>query len=475
MNILLINPPRHNEIVADNPAFIDEERGYNPPLGLLYLASYVKSKSNHNIKVIDAQVEEYKYDNEFAKAILETNPDVVGLTAMTFTLVDVVKTIHLVSWAAEQLNKKITIVLGGPHATVFPNETAELPDVDYVIVGEGEVAFLELLNALDRGSDISKIKGLVYENSGQIINNGRSDFIEDLDQLPIPAREMLPVKKYNSILSSDRIVTTMFTSRGCPFQCSFCDRPHLGKRFRSRSAKNVVDEISACLKLGIGEILIYDDTFTVDRQRTIDICNEIIKRKLIFLWDIRARVDTIDEEVLSKLKQAGCQRIHFGVEAGTEKILKVLKKGVTLSQIEKAFKLSREMGMETLAYFMIGAPSETKEDVYASLKFAKKIKPNYTHITIFTPYPATEIYRQALDKGIIKNDIWREFARNPKQGIITRYWEEDFTRQELFDLLDKFYRSFYGRPTYILSSLLKIKSFNDLKKKIKIGLKILKI
>lgn len=475
MNILLINPPRDNEIVADNPAFIDEERGYNPPLGLLYLAAYVKNKLNYDVKVIDAQVEQLKYDGNFVNTIKLVDPDVVGLTVMTFTLIDVLKVVELVRITAKQLNKKITIVLGGPHASIFPEETAKLEGVDYVIVGEGEVAFLELLKALEQNQKRPKIKGLVYRDNEQLVNNGQSDFIDNLDELPFPARELAPVNKYNSILSSDRIVTTMFTSRGCPFQCSFCDRPHLGKRFRARSAKNVVDEMEQCLKIGIKEILIYDDTFTVNRQRAIDICDEIIRRDLRFFWDIRARVDTVDEEILKKLKQAGCQRIHFGVESGTDKILKVLKKGITLDQVEKTFKISKKLGIETLAYFMIGCPTEIKEDIDETIRFAQKIKPDYAHITILTPYPATVIYRQALEKGIIKDDYWREFARHPENGVVTRYWEENFTREELLAILDQFYHRFYGRPSYMLEKLLKIRSFSDFKKKVKIGLKILKV
>jgi len=475
MKILLINPPRFNEILADNPAFIDEERGFNPPLGLLYLAGYLKKKKQHQVFGLDAQAERLDYNNEFEKRIEEINPDVVGITTMTFTLIDVLKTIELVREVERKINKKITIVLGGPHVHLFPQETINLRNVDFAIKGEGELPFFYLLEALEERGQLSDIKGLVYQKQGGVIDNPVGNLIENLDELPFPDRELLPIEKYSSILSGGHIVTTMFTSRGCPFQCAFCDRPHLGKKFRARGAQSVVDEMEECLRLGIEEILIYDDTFTVDRQRTMDICDEIIKRGLKFIWDIRARVDTIDKEVLKKLKQAGCARIHFGVEAGTEKILKVLNKGIHLNQAADAFKWSKKIGLETLAYFMIGSPTETKEDILETIKFAKKIKPDYAHITILTPYPATEIYRQALAQGVIKNDYWREFAQHPEKGVITRYWAKELTREELFELLDRFYKEFYRRPLYIFKELLKINSFDDFKKKIKIGLKILGI
>ena len=473
MKVLLINPPRHNEILADNPAFIDEERGFNPPLGLLYLAGYLKENSDYSVCGLDSQVEELNYDDNFKNKIIESNPDVVGITAMTFTLIDVLKTIDLVKEVEKKLNKRIIIVLGGPHVHLYPEETINLKGVDYLIKGEGEIPFLNLLKALENNRELSEINGLVFKKDNVVINNPVNNLINDLDELPFPDRELLPIEKYNSILSGNKIVTTMFTSRGCPFQCAFCDRPHLGKKFRSRSAKNVVDEMEECLKLGIEEILIYDDTFTVDRQRTLDVCNEIMKRELKFVWDIRARVDTVDNEVLNKLKQAGCARIHFGVEAGTEKILKVLNKSIGLNQVEIAFKEAKKIGIERLAYFMIGSPTETKEDINRTIAFAKKIKPDYVSITILTPYPATEIYQMALDQKVIKSDYWREFAKNPEKGVVTQYWEKELTKKELFELLDLFYKKFYGRPSYILKEFLKIKSFKDLIKKAKAGFKIL--
>ncbi|MFZ5559773.1 MAG: B12-binding domain-containing radical SAM protein [Patescibacteria group bacterium] len=475
MKILLINPPRFNEIVADNPSFIEEERGYNPPLGILYIAAYLKKYSKHKINILDAQVEELNYDNNFKNSIKSINPDIIGITAMTPTIIDVSKTINLIGKVEKDLDKQIITVLGGPHPTIFPEETINLNGVDYVITGEGEIPFLKLTQALENKLDLKEIKGLVYKKDGKIINNGQADFIEDLDSLPFPVRTLTPIKKYNSILAGGRIITTMITSRGCPYKCVFCDRPHLGKRFRARSPKNVVDEMEECKKLGINEILIYDDTFTVQRQRVLDICKEIIKRNLKIVWDIRARVNTIDEELVKKLKAAGCARIHFGVEAGTEKILKVLNKGITLEQVKKAFSLARKYKIETLAYFMIGSPTETKKDIEESIKLAKKINPNFVHITILTPYPATELYYLALEKGVIKSDYWREFARNPEKGVTTQYWEESFSKQELVALLKKFYKSFYGRPSYILKSFFKIKNFDDLKKKFKAGLKILGI
>jgi radical SAM superfamily enzyme YgiQ (UPF0313 family) len=468
MKVLFINPPNENEIISCNPEIIKEERGYDPPLGILYLAAYLEKYSDYQIDIIDAQVEKLSYDL-LEKRIRAISPDVVGITAMTFTLIDVLKVIEIV----KKINPLTKIILGGPHPHIYPKETLDLSGVDFVVMGEGEKVLLKLLQNINHPQELIKINNLAFKQNQETIITEVLDYNRELDQLPFPARQLTPYKKYWSILSGNNIITTMFTSRGCPYQCTFCDRPNMGKIFRARSAKNVVDEMEQCLKMGIQEIFIYDDTFTVDQQRVIDICNEIIKRRLDFIWDIRARVDTINELMLKKLKQAGCARIHYGVESGTEKILKVLNKGIHLDQVVKVFNLTKKIGISTFAYFMIGCPNETKEDILETIKFAKKLNTDFVQITLLTPFPATKIYNDALAKGIIKRDYWLEFAKNPQATFKTRYWTKELSSQELFELNNYAYKQFYLRPSYIFKTLKEIKSLKELIKKAKAGLKII--
>jgi len=467
MKVLLINPPAENEILSCNPEIIKSERGFDPPLGLLYLAGYLKKYSNYKLKLIDAPVERFDYP-KLQKEIQKFSPDVIGITAMTFTLIDVLKTVEV----AKRVCPKTKIVIGGPHVQIYPEETANLKNVDYVVLGEGEKIFLELIKNINNPEKLKLIKGLVFRENDKIINTGRPDYFNNLDEIPFPPREILPYKKYFSLLAKERIITTMFTSRGCPFQCAFCDRPAMGRIFRARSAKNVVDEIEECLKMGIKEIFIYDDTFTVNKPRVIDICNEILKRKLKFTWDIRARVDTVDEELLVLLKKAGCERIHYGVEAGTQKILNVLKKGIALEQALKAFKLTKKIGIQTLAYFMIGAPTETKEDVLKTMKFMKELNPDFVQITLLTPFPGTKVYQWALEQKIF-NDYWKDFAKNPQIGFKTKYWTKELSNDELEKLLTIAYKKFYIRPIYIIKRLFKIRSFSEFLRKLKAGLKVI--
>jgi len=468
MKILLINPPAENTLVGNNPPIIDEERGFNPPLGLLYIAAYLENHTSHQVEILDTQVEEVGYEN--LKRIIESkNPDLVGITAMTFTLIDVIKTARII----KEESQNIKIVLGGPHVHLFPEETINLTEVDFLVLGEGEVTFTELVNNIDDLKKLATIPGLVFKDNERIINTGLSHFIGNLDEFPFPARHLTPYRKYSSLLAKRSPITTMITSRGCPYRCIFCNRAHLGKRFRARSAQNVVDEMEKCVNMGIREFLIYDDTFTIDRKRVLDICDEIIARGLGIGWDIRARVDTVDEKVLRRLKDAHCERIHYGVEAGTDKILKVLRKGITLEQAKKAFKMTQEAGISTLAYFMIGSPTETREDILQTVRLAKDLDPDFVHVTITTPFPGTALYKKGLEKGIFKRDFWREFAKNPAYGFQPEYWEKDLSSKELVDLLNYAYKSFYMRPKYIIKELMKVKSFGEFKRKMKAGLQVI--
>ncbi|MDB4349598.1 B12-binding domain-containing radical SAM protein [Omnitrophica bacterium] len=467
MKILLVNVPNHNEVTGSHPSFIVQERGVNPPLGLLYLAGYLQRYSAHEVTVIDSQVEELSYP-QLRSRISEARPDVVGITAMTFTLVDVVKTIDIV----KKIDKDIRVIIGGPHVYLYPEETIGFKNVDCLVLGEGERTFKELLDNIDDKERLKNIPGLVFKDGGNVVNTGYPPLIKDLDEIPFPARQLVPYKKYSSILAKEDAVSTIFTSRGCPFRCSFCARPHLGKLFRYQSARRVADELEECSKMGIRELLFYDDTFSVNKERVIEICSEIIKRRLDLKWDIRARVDTVNEEMLAHLKSAGCQGIHYGVEAGTEKILKILNKGITLDEVKKTFALTRKYKIPMLAYFMIGNPSETKEDILKTFAFARELNPDYVHTTILTPFPGTEIYLDGLKRGVIKKDYWKGFAKDPVPGFIAPHWDEIFTRKELTDLLLKGYKSFYLRPAYILKRVVSLQSFGEFKKKFTAGLKV---
>lgn len=471
MKVLLVNPPNFATIASCMPKILEEGFDFLPPLGLMYLAAYLRKHSDYEVKMLDCQVEQLTKE-QIRLRIMQESPNVVGITAMTFTFIDVLKLAKMV----KEINSRIQVVLGGPHINVFPEESIKnRSEIDFLVLGEGEVTFKELLDHHTTLKDLYQVKGIVFKDGDKIINTGQRELMNNLDDIPFPARTMLPYEKYFSVVSENKPVTTMFTSRGCPFNCLFCDRPHLGKSFRARSAESVVLEMEVCQNLGIKEIFIYDDTFGVNRQRVLDICAKIQEKELRIDWNARTRVDTVDEEIIIAMKKAGCQRIHYGIEAGTERILKVLRKGITLDQVKKAFAITKKHGILTVGYFMMGSPTETKEDILETIKLTKELDPAFIHFSITTPFPATDLYRQGLEEGILSHDYWQEFAKNPQEDFYPRYWEEKLSKEELFVLLRQAYRSFYFRPKYIGKKIFRTTSIKGFKQNASAALRLLKV
>ena len=477
MKVLLINPPGENTIVGNNPEIIDEERGCNPPLGLLFLAACLEESGRHDVEVLDCAVLKMGYE-ELEREVGFRAPDLVGLTAVTLTLVDVVQAAAVVQKAAPAAK----VVVGGPHAAIYPEETARLPGVDYVIQGEAEWSLVGLADVLEaaggaapKDEKLSAIAGLHTWRHGEMFKGRPWRFIEDLDTIPFPARHLTPVERYDSLLSAHGPVTTMFTSRGCPFRCTFCHRPAMGKVFRAMSPNRVVDEMQICRDLGIREILIYDDTFTVKRARVVAICEEILRRKLDLVWDVRAHINTVDPALLKLMRKAGCARVHYGIEAGTDRVMKVIRKGITLERASKVIRDTRRVGMSTLAYFMIGNPTETLAEARETIRFARRLDADYVHVTILTPFPGTPLYLDGLRDGVFARDHWQEFAQNPTADFVPPFWEEHMSTQQLHELIREAYRSFYLRPTYILRRLMELRSLDELMRKARAALKVIRM
>jgi anaerobic magnesium-protoporphyrin IX monomethyl ester cyclase len=470
MKILLVQPGQKLALQGNNPAVIEKERGKNPPLGLLYVASTIEQTGRHQLKVLDLNIPDF--DLTFFKNYVQQEKfDILGITLTTFTLLDALEVIAVF----REFNPGGLVIAGGPHVAIFPKETMALGVVDVAVKREGEPVINDILERLGDPAALAGVPGICYRMNGDIYDSGEAPYIDALDALPPPNRALLPYRSYFSLLGGDAYSTTIFTSRGCPFHCAFCDRPALGKKFRCHGPDYVINEIRQCLNLGIREFLFYDDTFTVNRARVLDICRQIVKLGLDIRWDIRARVDTVDEEILKALKKAGCVAVHYGVESGSERILKRLNKGISLARVREVFELTRKVGLETLAYFMLGNPGETRVDIDRSLALAMEIQPDMLHLSIFTPFPATRLYQEALESGLIGKDVWLRFAQHPTQDFEPPIWEEHFTRRELQELITKSYKSFYLRPEYVWRRLHRVRTFSELKRKFKAGLSVLKM
>jgi len=467
MRVLLVYPPLTRALPSILPGVVEASRGSFPPLGILYLAAAVKQLPGIEVLAVDAPTQNLTAD-QIADQVLREKIDVVGISILSFHLLDA---IELAQKIKRQSPQTLTIA-GGPHPHIYPAETLGLGMFDFVALGEGEEIFPAFLSGLARGELEPMVPGIISRSQ-----MAKADLtfcsIADLDRLPFPARALLPLQKYFSVLSPLRPSTTAISSRGCPYRCIFCDRPHLGKKFRPRSAPNVVAEMELCLELGIRELIFYDDNFTTSRERALEIAELILERRFKIAWDIRARVGDLKPADYQILRRAGLARIHFGVESGDPELLESLLKKITIAQAREAFRAANSAGIETLAYFMLGLPGENLDTLNRTLALGRELKPDYLHFSLLMLFPATPVYALALEKGLIKRDLWQEFAKNPQPGFAPPIWEEKLGREELVSALHRAYRKFYLRPGYVVSRLARIRSWPGFKNQARMGWSIL--
>lgn len=470
MRIVFIVPPEHHSIESSVPKQLESGKGIYPKLGLLYVASYLeKHAPEHEVSVLDAHAEELNYE-QLGQRIQSLKPDLVGLSVLTFNLIDTWKTVKLV----KKLAPSCKTCLGGQHVTLYPDETLSLEGVDFVVQGEGEQAFTELVKALHSKAPEARLRdiaGLGFQSVEGPVRNPVAGRIEDLNELPPPARHLIDHSNYDHVVAEGQRLTTMQTSRGCPAACLFCDIRKT--KFRQRSAENVLSELNALLDQGMDDIFFVDDTITINKKRVFELCDLIIKNGRRFHFKISARVDTVNPELLAALKKAGCYRIHYGVESATPRLLKFLEKGQTPEKIRRAFHWTKKAGIGTFAYMMLGIPTETREEMKATVNFAIELEPDYVQFSICTPYPKTALYQAMLRDGIIPNDYWREFAREPREDFRVRFWNKDFSEDELRTIQSDAHRRFYGRLRYIMREVSRVRSWKSLKSRAKLGAKIL--
>lgn len=465
MRVLLIRPPARHTVESEVPEAVEAENLSYPPLALMAIVSFLREHSHHEVELLDAQLDHLEYD-EVERQIRAFKPDVVGITCFTVQLVDVHNTISAAKRAGTE-----RIVLGGPHISDFPHESVGLKDVDAVVKGEGQQPMLDLLTAWEAGKEARGLPGIIAHPDDPIPENDVY-FSNDLDEYPIIDRELVDYTRYYDVMGEGGMFTTVITSRGCPYRCTFCNTPR--HRYRVMSPERVCDELQACLDLGIREIYFVDDTFNITNKRVHALCDEILRRGIEISWTVRFRVKGVDYPLLQKMKAAGCQRIQFGVEQGTEEGLLRLKKDVTSIEIENAFRLCREVGIHTVAYFMIGTPVErTRQDVVDTIQYSIKLDPDFVMFNLMTPFPGTTLFDEGLRDGVLDLEPWTNFMRAPDESFKAQVWDEHFSREELREMLEDAYRQFYWRPKFVLRNLTQIRNPTDFKRKATAGLRLL--
>ena len=460
-SILLINTPQQNTIKAGIEDDFVDIIGYYPPLGLLYLATILK-QANYNVKVLDCVPMKIDYE-QLEREISEFQPFAVGIATYTTSMVDVLLTANIV----KENNPKTVTILGGHHVTLYPKESVKYYNIDYILQGEAEYTLLKLLNIISVEFTIDNLKkidgiGFLFENE-PFINRKRA-FLKNVEELPFPDRTFLPLDIYTSIVGKKQKVATVMSSRGCPFKCTYCFSP--SKLYRTRSTKNIINEIKVLVNLGYNEIFFFDDLFAMKAQKVIDFAKALQEENIKIDWSFRARINTISEELVEKVKKAGIHRIQFGIESGNDEILKRIKKGITTERIRKAVKMCKKAGITTIGNFMIGMPGETEKEIMQTLKFSRKIGLNYAQYSILVPFPFTAVYFEGLQSGLFTEDYWKKFAQNPIKNaddFKVQYWTEKVSEEYLFKTIKKAFKRFYFRPITIINKLKEINSLQGFK------------
>ncbi|MEM1818301.1 MAG: radical SAM protein [Nitrososphaerota archaeon] len=414
-----------------------------PPLGLAYLA-VVAEEQGWKVRIIDGLTEGLSMQ-DIAGIVRSLQPEVAGITATTPAIYDAYEIARIV----KEHSPNSLVLLGGPHATFMAHEVLEeCPYIDVVVRGEAEETLKEILERIERGGDLSGVAGITYRAGDRIRENPPRGFIDDLDSLPIPAYNLLPMEKY----VVDRVrYAAIVTSRGCPYGCIFCSSSlQFGKRWRAHSPERVLEELMILrYDYGAREIEFLDDTFTLKMSRAEEVSRMIVSEGLDISWSASSRVNTFSRSLGEAMRRAGAHTIYFGIESGSDKTLRLIGKGIIRRQAVDAVKAARNSGLNALGSFIIGFPHEREEDIRATIKFADKVGVDLAQFTIATPYPGTRLWEIAVKENLLLTRNWRKFTT---LDVVMRSLY--LTPERIKKLLLWAYITFYLNPRRVLRDLI---------------------
>ncbi|NLT23734.1 MAG: radical SAM protein [Syntrophorhabdus sp.] len=472
MKTTFIIPPTLHYIEPYAYVEADKSNTKRPYLGLLYIAAVLRQRLGIEARIIDCNIDGLTLE-DLTRLVSADPPDIVGFSVTTFSLLNCLE----VSRALKSVDRNIKVCFGGWHPTLYPRETLNFDAVDFIVIGEGEYTFAELVAVLqgrrgDGDEALGRINGLGFKTGqGDARINPPREPLKELDQIPFPAYDLVDVKKYSNLLACTGDLVTIITSRGCPQRCVFCDLRRTPYRFRS--PENVLEEIRYWAEKGVREFFIQDDNFTINRRRTIEFCRLLTDAGLNIKYKISSRVDYIDDELSEHLKRSGCYRIYFGVESGSQRILDYLEKGLSVEDIKKGFESAKRAGIDCCAYIMIGVPSETRQDIDMTIRLLGQIKPDHLHCSICTPMPRTALYSRLMEDGTIAHDYWLDFAVDPDPSFKTPFASGVFHDQELRKMQNAIQKDFYFNLLIIIREIVKTRSLKQFISKTRMALKIL--
>jgi radical SAM superfamily enzyme YgiQ (UPF0313 family) len=439
MKIVLIDPPTsHEQIYGDwDLSSVDT---YSPPLGLLYIAAYIR-EHGHTPYVVDITARKWNRQHAI-EYVLSVNPDIVGITAKTINILNA----HKIAEDLKRNGFTGSVVLGGAHLTAVPEETfLRFGAFDYGVIGEGEITFLELIERIQQKLEINHILGLVWRDpSGSVVVNPPRPLIKDLDTLPFPAWDLLPDFPHSyphSALETKRApAASIMASRGCPFQCTFCDHVIFGSRVRQNSAEYTLRMIRHLIDTyGIKDLMMLDDNFILDREKLFAICDAMIQEKMNLSWYCMGHTNLMTEDRLKKIKEAGCWFLEIGIESGCDRILKLIKKNTTKAEIAEAVKRARNAGLKVKGNFIFGFPTETRESLEETIQFATNIGLSYFQQNFLTIWPGCELAVNPDQYGQVEKD-WGKLAHQRVTFI-----PNGLTEQDLIKASKDAFRRFYLR------------------------------
>ena len=413
--------------------------GCYPPLGLAYVAASLR-EAGHEPVVLDAEA--MGWGSAEAAARIPADAGWIGFTSTTTAW-------PVVREAAAEVRRRFPdtpMIVGGPQVTAFPEETLAASVFDAGVMGDGERTAVAICERLAAGRDLAGLPGCVARSNGSIRAALPIPWVEDLDSLPLPALDLLPMDRYRSVLVDEPFVT-MIASRGCPYRCDFCSQIYDGDALRPRSPEAVVDEMARAVdRFGAREIVLFDETFGARRKAALRVCELIRERGLRVRWNARTRIDLVDRELLAAMRAAGCHTLHLGIESGTDRVLKLMNKRITTAQVRDAVRLARDLGFRTHGYFMIGYPGETRAEIDATLRFSRGLGLDWASYTITLPHPRTPLGDRALRDGVLRPDYWTDHIHGRRPADELYFVSAECPAAHLKKAKRAAYLRFYLRP-----------------------------
>jgi len=449
MKLAIVFNPFSYKVHEENLRIVQKYFGLFPPLSLTWVASIARS-AGHDVIIIDARTLRLT-QKQVLEILKNYRPDILGFMMTTYQFPE---TLEWLKFLKSNLHPTPYTLIGGYNLRVYPKESVSHPGIDFGCVEQAYYTVPELLKQLEGQKKFEEVPGLVYKKNGEIFITSHPQKI-DFDKFPNPARDLLPNDLYAEFPTERKNFTVMVTSLGCPHQCSFCEAG--GTPYSPRSPETVIKEIEECYyKYAIREIDFFDYQFTGIRKRVLDICDKIIEKKLDITWACRSRTDTVDDEMLKKMSEAGCSRIYYGIESGDQIILDNVNKGITLDRIRETIKLTKKYKIRPLGFFLVGSPGETKETFKKTLGFAKELDLDYVQFSKCLAKPLTPLWKEMVEKT--GKDYWADWILGKETDrALPRPWTT-LTNEEIDKLAKSAYIKYHSRLKFLIRHTLKVKS-----------------